>query len=132
MEHKFLKWARMTHLDTLNKSYGQKKGWKSNWQFDSRPLKVTNHPDSLVCKWHATCRWKAIDEGYNFSLNFISIKGLYKKLCDPKVVGVLVGEFRDSHLGVPGQNDIWVLVPWPCMEYTLRGKVVASPKSRLR
>jgi hypothetical protein len=22
-------------------------------------------------------------------------------------------EFRDSHLGVPGQNDSWVLVPWP-------------------
>jgi hypothetical protein len=22
-------------------------------------------------------------------------------------------EFWDSHLGVPGQNDIWVLVPWP-------------------
>jgi hypothetical protein len=25
-------------------------------------------------------RWKALDEGYNFSLNFIAIKGLHKKL----------------------------------------------------
>ncbi len=33
-----------------------------------------------------------------------------------------------SHLGVPGQNDIWVLVPWPDTEYIIRGKVVASPK----
>ncbi len=37
-------------------------------------------------------------------------------------------EFRDSHLGVPGQNDIWVLVPWPSTKYTTRGKVVVSPK----
>jgi hypothetical protein len=32
-----LKWARMTHLDSWNTSYGQKKGQGSNWQFDSRP-----------------------------------------------------------------------------------------------
>jgi len=37
-------------------------------------------------------------------------------------------EFRDSHLGISGQNDIWVLVMWPGTEYTIRGKVVASPK----
>jgi hypothetical protein len=27
-----------------------------------------------------------------------------------------------------GQNDIWVLVPWPDTEYIIRGKVVAPPK----
>jgi len=32
----------MTHLDTSNISYGQKKGQESNWQFNSRPLKVGN------------------------------------------------------------------------------------------
>jgi hypothetical protein len=31
-------------------------------------------------------------------------------------------------MGVPGQNDIWVLVPWPGTEYTIRGKVVVSPE----
>jgi hypothetical protein len=40
-------------------------------------------------------------------------------------------EFWDSHLGVPRQNDIWVLVPWLGTENTIRGKVVASPKSGL-
>jgi hypothetical protein len=39
-------------------------------------------------------------------------------------------EFRDSRLGVLGQNDILVLVLWLGIEYTIRGKVVASPKSR--
>jgi len=34
-----------------------------------------------------------------------------------------------THLGVPWQNDIWVLVSWPSIEYTIRRKVVASPKS---
>jgi hypothetical protein len=29
-------------------------------------------------------------------------------------------------LGVPGQNDIWVLVSWLGIEYTIRRKVVAS------
>ncbi len=31
LKHKCLKWARMTHLDIWNTSYGQKEGWKSNW-----------------------------------------------------------------------------------------------------
>jgi len=34
------KWPHMSHLNIYNPSYGQKKGQKSNWQFDSRPLKV--------------------------------------------------------------------------------------------
>jgi hypothetical protein len=33
--------------------------------------------------------------------------------------------------GVPGQNDIWMLVPWPVTKYTIRGKGVVSPKSGL-
>jgi hypothetical protein len=43
------KWPRMCHLDICSPSYGQKKGRKSNWQFDSRPLKVKNQPFSDVC-----------------------------------------------------------------------------------
>jgi len=41
----------------------------------------------------------------------------------------LVG-FRDSHSGVPGKIAIWMYPPWRAVEYTIRGKVVASPKSR--
>jgi hypothetical protein len=39
-------------------------------------------------------------------------------------------EFRDSPLGVLGQNDIWVLAPWLSIENIVRGEVVASPKSK--
>jgi hypothetical protein len=49
----------------------------------------------------------------------------------PKLQKFQLWEFQDSHLGVLGQNDIWVSVPWPGTKYTLRGKLVASPKSRL-
>ncbi len=38
------KWTHMSHLDIYSPSYGQKKGRESNWQFDSRPLKVGNRP----------------------------------------------------------------------------------------
>jgi len=117
LERRCLKWALIAHLDIWNTSYGQKKGRESNWQFDSRPLKVGNRPDFRVCKWHATCCWKAFDKGYNFASNLISIRGLHAKLWRPKVAGVLI------------QKTIWMWAPWRGAEYTIKGKVVASPKS---
>jgi hypothetical protein len=39
----------MGHLDICSTSYSKKKGQESNWQFDSRPLKVGNRPDPNVC-----------------------------------------------------------------------------------
>jgi hypothetical protein len=57
-------------------------------KFDSRPLKVDNRPDFLTCRWLATYRWKALNEGYNFASDLISIGGLHIKLCGPKVAGV--------------------------------------------
>jgi hypothetical protein len=50
------KWPFMSHLDICSASYGQKKSRESNWQFDSRPLKVRNRPNPDVCKRSATWR----------------------------------------------------------------------------
>jgi hypothetical protein len=47
---------------------------------------------------------------------------------DPKSRESQLGRFRDSHLGVPGQKAIWMWAPWRGAQYTIRGKVVASPK----
>jgi hypothetical protein len=44
LKRRYLKWPRIGHLDICSPSYGQKKGRESNWQFDSRPLKVGNRP----------------------------------------------------------------------------------------
>jgi hypothetical protein len=97
-------------------------------KISSRPLKVRNHLDFLACKWRATYRYKALNEGYNFASNLISIGGFHAKLWAPKVVGVPVVKILGLPLGVLGQNDIWVLVLWPSTEYTIKGKVVTSPK----
>ncbi len=44
MKRRYRKWPRIGHLDICSPSYGQKKGRESNWQFDSRPLKVGSRP----------------------------------------------------------------------------------------
>jgi hypothetical protein len=100
LEHRCLKWAHMTHLNIWNTSYGQQKGRESNWQFNSRPLKVKNRPKFLACRWHATYHWKALDKGYNFALNFISVGGLHTKLWPHKVTGVPCLKMTKWHLGV--------------------------------
>ncbi len=99
------KWPRMSHLDVYSTSYCRKKGRESNWQFDSRPLKVGNQPDPGVCKWSATHRWKAIEESYNFAWDFISIGGWSRELWAPKVPGVQIGTVLGLLLGSPGTKS---------------------------
>jgi hypothetical protein len=88
-------------LDIWNTSYGQKKGQKSNCQFDSQPLKVRNQPDFLACRW----RWKALDESYNFASDLISIRGLHAKLGRPKVIEIPTLAISGLPLGSPGTNS---------------------------
>jgi hypothetical protein len=121
---KCLTWARMTHLDIQNTSYGQKKVRKSNCQFDFRPLKVRNCPSFHTCKWCVTYYWKTFDKGYNFALHLTSIRGLHIKLRASKVA-------RIPNLGVLRQNDIWVLAPWPGIKNIERGKGGGFPKVRV-
>jgi hypothetical protein len=88
LECRCLKWACIARLDIWNINYGQKKGRKSNWQFDSLPLKVGSQSDLLIYRWHVTYHWKVVDEGYNFTFDLISIGGLLAKLWCPKIAGV--------------------------------------------
>jgi hypothetical protein len=87
----------LTNLDNCNTSYGQKKGRK----FDFRPWKVRNWPDSFAWRWCATRRWKALDEGYNFGLDLIPIRGLHKKLWTCKVARVPTLTILGLALGSP-------------------------------
>jgi len=61
-------------LDIFRPSYGQKKGRESNWQFDSRPLKVENRPLPDLRMESVAQRWKDLDEAYNFGLDLVAIK----------------------------------------------------------
>jgi hypothetical protein len=66
LKRSYRKWPRIGHLDICSLSYGQKKGQESNWQFDSRPLKVGNQPLPDIRFGSATWCSKDLDKGYNF------------------------------------------------------------------
>jgi hypothetical protein len=78
------------------------KSRESNWQFDFRPLKVGNRPNFLLFRWRARYCWKVINKGYNFALYLISITGLHRKLCTPKVVRIPTLGILGLPLGNPG------------------------------
>jgi hypothetical protein len=77
-----------------------------------------------------TYRSKTLDKGYNFALDLIAIEGLHKKLCASKVAGVPDVGISGLPLGSPRIKSHLHVAPWRVAEYTIRGKVVASPKSR--
>jgi hypothetical protein len=99
------KWPRMSHLDIYNTSYGRKKGRESNWQFDSRALKVRNRPDSGACRWSATHCWKALEESYNFGWNLVPIRVRGEELWASKVPGVQTGTVSELHFGSPRKKS---------------------------
>ncbi len=106
LKRRYPKCPRIGHSDICSPSYGQKKGRESNWQFDSRPLKVGNRPLPDVRFERATWRWKDLDEGYNFGSDFVAIQLCSRELWRFKVPGVPSGQFRDSISGVPGNCAI--------------------------
>jgi hypothetical protein len=97
------------------------------------PLKVGNRPDPGACRQNVTHRWKDLKESYKFASDLIPIGGLSEELWVSKVPGVqtgtIPGQFRDFHLGVPGQTSIWMWPPWSGTKYTIWGNVVASLES---
>jgi len=83
-------------------------------------------------RWLATYHWKALNKCYKLFFKPYLNRRFAPKIMGPQSCGnPNFGNFGSPNLRVPGQNDIWVLIPWPCTEYTIRGKVVASPKSWL-
>jgi len=88
-------WISETQVMTKRKVGSQ------NCQFDSRPKKVGNRFDLLVCKWNATYHSKAFDEGYNFVLNRISIWSLLAKLWCSKFMEVSTWAISRLPLGSP-------------------------------
>jgi hypothetical protein len=130
LKRRYLKWPRIGHLDICSPSYGQKKGRESNWQFDSRPLKVRNRPLPDVRFGSATWSWKDLDEGYNFGSDLVAIQLRSRELWQFKVPGVPPGQFRDSISGVPGICAIRMPPPRRGAENNIESKVVAYSRVR--
>jgi hypothetical protein len=116
--------------DICSPSYGQKKGWESNWQFDSQPLKVGNRPVLDVRFGSATWRCKDLDEGYNFGSYLVAIRLYSRELWRFKVLRVPLGQIRDSISGVLGICAIWMPPPWRAAKNTIGSKVVAYSQVR--
>jgi hypothetical protein len=119
LKRRYRKCPRIGNSDICSPSYGQKKGRESNWQFDSRPLKVGNRPLPDVRFGSATWRWKDLDEGYNFDSDLVAIQLCSRELSRFKVPGVPPGQFRDSISGVPGICAIWMWSPQRALENTI-------------
>jgi hypothetical protein len=98
------------------------------WQFDSRPLKVRNCPDVLVFRWRATYVGKLSTRATTLLEISSQLEVCKESYGPPKLQESQVWEFQDSHLGVSKQNAIWMWASWRGTKYTIRGKVVASPK----
>jgi hypothetical protein len=91
--------------------------------------KSQESPNFLVFRWRMTYHWEALNKGYNFVSNLISIGGLHTKLWDPKVVGVPTLAISWLPFGSLRTKCHWMWALWRGTKYTIRGKVVASPKS---
>jgi hypothetical protein len=133
LKRRYRKWPRIGHLNICSPSYGQKKGRESNWQFDSRPLKVGNRPLPDLRIESTIRRWKDLGEGYKFGSDLIAIRLCSRELWAPKVPGLHSGQFRDSVPRVPGvlgKSDIRAWVPRRVTEYTIGSKVVAYSRVR--
>ncbi len=94
LKRKYWKCPRIGNSDICSPSYGQKKGR------DSRPLKVGNRCLPNIRSERATWRWKDLNEGYNFSLDLVTIQVCSRELWRFKVPGVPPRQFRDS-IGTP-------------------------------
>jgi hypothetical protein len=73
--------------------------------------------------------WQGLQLCFKLHLNWRSSHKVTKPQSrDPKSRKSRLWEFQDPHLGVPGQNAIWMWASWRGNKYTIKGKVVASPK----
>jgi hypothetical protein len=121
LKFKCPKWPRMSHLDIYNPSYGQKKGRESNWQFDSRPLKVGNRPFPDVGWNSATWHWKALKESYNFGSNLAPIRSGGREIWAPKFPRLQPGTISGLLLGSLGENrHLDVASAESCIVYYMR------------
>jgi hypothetical protein len=108
----------MSHSNICSTSYGRNKGRESNWQFDSRPLKVRNRLNPGVCRWSATHGWKDLEENYKFASVLILIGGLSWELWPPKVPGVQIGTISRLLRGnLRTKNHLNVSAVGKCKEY---------------
>jgi hypothetical protein len=82
---------------------------ESNYQFDSRPLKVGNRPLPDIYRRSEIGHWKALEESYNFGSDLTLIGGQSREMWAPKVPGVqpkIVSGLLLGSLGKKCHSDV--------------------------
>jgi hypothetical protein len=101
LERKRLKWVCMTHLDTSNASYGQKKGQESNWQLFPT-TKSQESPRFLCAKVACNIPSKSSPKGLKLCFKIhLNLRSTHK-IHTPKVADVPTLGISGLPLGSPG------------------------------
>ncbi len=116
-------------LCIYNTSYGWKKSRESNCQFDFRPLK-----SRIALIYEHVSGVPHIVEKLSTRIITLVYASPQSKVCIknyglPKWQEFQFREFRNSRLGSPEINDIWVQPPWLITENTRRGRWWLPPSS---
>jgi len=131
LECRCLKHARIFHLDIWNTSYGQKKGWESKlpvWL----PTRKSRESTQFTCM-QTTCNILSESSQQGLQLCFRPHADL-RFAC--KVMGLQSRgspswrDFKTPTWESQERKAIWMSALWRGAKYIIRGKVVASPKSR--
>ncbi len=78
----------------------------------------------------ATYRWKSFNEGYNFASNLITIGGLHRKLCAPKVARIPIVGISGLPLGSPETKNHLDVTPMERHKIYYRGEGGGFPQVR--
>jgi hypothetical protein len=131
LKHRCLKWAHMTHLDIWNTKLWPKERSRVKltiWLLTTKSWESTWLPYvQVMCHILLESSWQGLQLWFRPHLH----RRFLHKVMGPQILGSPnFGNFRtwDFHLGVPKQNAIWMWASWRGTKYTIRGKVVASPK----
>jgi hypothetical protein len=104
LKRRYRKLPCIVHLDICNPSYGQKKGRESNWQFDSRPLKVGNRPLPNLRIESARCSWKRSQRGLQLWFRPCRGQTLRSRVMSSRSPGTPTGTISGLQLGSPGKK----------------------------
>jgi hypothetical protein len=120
------KWARLSHLDICSISYGWKKGYESNWQFGSRPLKVGIDLTPMHASGVGHTVGKLSTRSTTLHETSSQSEVWTNSYSPAKLRKSKLWQFWDCSLEVPGQKTIRVWVLRRGTKNTIWGKVVAS------
>jgi hypothetical protein len=106
LKRKYRKWPRIGHLDICNPRYGQKKGRESNWQFDSRPLKVKSREltSSRRPNWKCDRSFERSRRGLQVWFGPHCDQISQSRVMSSRSPGTPTGTISELQLGSPGKK----------------------------